>query len=219
MFVNGENKQYSSKFFNYKLYLHKEAQSDSNRLQHEFLGLKPKRISYFNTDHQSYAAFAQLGDKVILVSIPFDWKATSEKLEVEVIDLEYPHKRISRLPFDLTRPLSRRHQIISLAQNADVVYFTTRSAFQVKDEEDNDGVLNTLDHLLLLRVSLTADGKPEVRQLHVAADNQGCEVFMPGVVDDQLTYYVFCQTDLRVISMRSYSVDAAFTAVTPLSQI
>lgn len=58
VFVNGENKQYSSKFFNYKLYLGKQQLKDSDSQKYDFLNLKPTRIGYFNTDHQSYAAFA-----------------------------------------------------------------------------------------------------------------------------------------------------------------
>ena len=80
-------------------------------------------------------------------------------------------------------------------------------------------MLNSLDHLLLLRVSIAADGNPEMIQLPIDVENWACEIYMPELKDDSLTYYVFGQTDLKTIKMRSFSVDAAFTKVEPISEI
>jgi len=144
---------HSSKFFNYKLYLNKDHQDRSYALRHDFLSLKPVRIAYFNADHQNQAAFAQIGNKVCLISIPFDLKNQTHQIHLEVIDVDYPHKRLANFIYDLNKPLSPKHQIINVAQTDSTLYFATRSAFCLEDEE-NDAVLNTLDHLLLLKVSL-----------------------------------------------------------------
>lgn len=80
-------------------------------------------------------------------------------------------------------------------------------------------MLNTLDHLLLLRVSIGIDDKPEVRQLQIEVDNWACEVYMPAFKDDKLTFYIFGQTDLHSIKMRSFAVDVDFTKVDPIGEI
>lgn len=79
----------------------------------------------------------------------------------------------------------------------------------------DEDILYPLDYVLLLKVTNTSQ-KLEVKQLFVDVDKWACKVFLPAIVDGQMTFYIFGQQvdSPDCINLKAVTVDVeTFTQV------
>jgi hypothetical protein len=195
IFVQGENKPYTSKFFSYKLILPKpQDQQTCMTKKIDFLSLKPLKLAHFRTDHENSAAFTPFYDRVYLLSVvdfKFDPDLQQEianEIIVECFSSNWPHHRISSQRIKLDLYLTRHHKLIHLLTDGNSLLFATQSATHTRVQDD----WISIKHVLILKITVESETTFSYRQTVVKTDDWACQVFATGIEPDRSVFlYVF----------------------------